>query len=149
MSDKEKNYILELVREPLAHEGFEVVDMALSRYRTSTTLRLYVHGTNGGPSLGQCSHLSSLVGEIIDGTELFKNGYTLEVSSPGLDRPLITAKDYSYRIGETVRLEFVDPKRKKQTAEIVGVTEEHIEFRDENGSFSIPVIEIARAKIVF
>jgi len=149
MTDALKQQVIELVTGPLAAEGYELADMALSRYHTSVMLRLYVYAKGGGPTLEQCAQLSHVIGDVIDGTELFEKGYTLEVSSPGLERPLTTARDYKYRVGETVRIEFVDRKRKKQTAEILGVTEDRVEFRDENGSFSIPLLEIERARIVF
>ena len=149
MADALKQRVTELISGPLAAEGYELADMALSRYHTSVLVRLYVYAKGGGPTLEQCAQLSDVVGTVIDGTDLFENGYTLEVSSPGLERPLTTARDFAYRAGETVRIEFVDHKRKKQTAAIVGVTEDRVEFRDENGSFSIPLVEIERARIVF
>ncbi len=149
MTDALKQQVIELVTGPLTAEGYELADLALSRYHTSVLVRLYVYGENGSPTLDQCAHLSRVVGDVIDGTELFEKGYTLEVSSPGLERPLTTARDYKHRVGETVRIEFVDRKRKKQTAEILGVTEDRVEFRDENSSFSIPLEEIERARIVF
>ncbi len=149
MTDALKQQVMELVTRPLTAEGFELADMALSRYHTSVLLRLYVYAKGGGPTLEQCAHLSRVIGDVIDGTDLFEQGYTLEVSSPGLERPLTTGRDYAYRVGETVRIEFVDRKKKKQTAEILGVAEDRVEFRDENGSFSIPLSEIERARIVF
>ena len=149
MVDTLKERVIELVTAPLVAEGCELADMALSRYHTSVLLRFYVYANGGSPTLDQCAHLSRVIGTVIDGTDLFESGYTLEVSSPGLERPLTAARDYKYRVGETVRIEFVDHKRKKQTAEILGVTEDRVEFRDENGSFSIPLVEIERARIVF
>lgn len=149
MADALKQRVTDLISGPLNAEGYELADMALSRYHTSVLLRLYVYAKDGGPTLEQCAHVSNVVGTVIDGTDLFENGYTLEVSSPGLERPLTTARDFTYRAGETVRIEFVDQKRKKQTAEIVGVTDDRVEFRDENGSFSVPLVEIERARIVF
>ena len=149
MADALKQQVTDLISGPLAAEGYELADMALSRYHTSVLLRLFVYAKGGGPTLEECARLSNVIGTVIDGTDLFESGYTLEVSSPGLERPLTTARDFTYRAGETVRIEFVDHKRKKQTAEIVGVTEDRVEFRDENGSFSIPLEEIERARIVF
>ena len=149
MVDELKQQVVSLVEPVLAAEGCELADMALSRYRTAVTLRLFVYAQNGGPTLAQCSHLSNVVGGVIDGTDLFEKGYTLEVSSPGLDRPLTTARDFRHRVGETVKVEFVDRKRRKATAEIVAVTDNQVEFRDESGSYSVPIEDIERAQIVF
>jgi ribosome maturation factor RimP len=148
MAEDLKQKVLDLIEPSLAAEGCEVADMALSRYRTSVTLRLFVY-CNQGPTLAKCSHLSHVIGDVIDGTNLFEGGYTLEVSSPGLDRPLKTARDFKYRVGETVKVGFVDPKRKAVTAEIVSVMEDAVVFRDATGEITLPLAEIERAKIVF
>ncbi len=93
-------------------------------------------------------HLSHVVGNLIDGTDLFQKGYTLEVSSPGLDRPLKTARDFAYRIGETVTVQFVDPKRKKLTAKLVEVSGSSVELSDKDQTVMLDLAEIVQAKIV-
>ena len=148
MGDEVKQQIAALIEQPLAAEGCELAELLVSRYKNNVTVRLFVYSENG-PTVAQCSHLSTVVGSVLDGTELFPGGYTLEVSSPGLDRPLKTARDFKYRVGETVRLEFVDPKRKKITAEIVSAEEDSVAFKDDTGTLVIPLVEIERARIVF
>ncbi len=148
MTDKSKDRIIELIEKPLLEEGAELAGVALSRYKSSTTLRLFVYSERS-VSVDECSRLSRLVGDLIDGTDLLSSGYTLEVSSPGLDRPLTTARDFKFRVGETVRLEFVDKGRKKLTAEIVAATDEQIELKNESGLISFGLAEIKQAKIVF
>ena len=148
MTDKSKDRIIELIEKPLLEEGAELAGVALSRYKLSTTLRLFVYSERS-VSVDECSRLSRLVGGLIDGTDLLSSGYTLEVSSPGLDRPLTTARDFKFRVGETVRLEFVDKGRKKLTAEIVAATDEQIELKNESGLISFGLAEIKQAKIVF
>src|SRR5210317_1087543 len=107
MTGKLKDQIIELIERPLAEEGAELADITLSQYKSSATLRLFVY-SEVGTSLDECARLSRLVGDLIDGTDLLESGYTLEVSSPGLDRPLKTARDFRFRIGEKVRLEFAE-----------------------------------------
>ncbi|MEW6050987.1 MAG: hypothetical protein AB1644_08010 [Candidatus Zixiibacteriota bacterium] len=149
MADQDKDRVIQLIQAPLEAEGCELADIALSRYRTSVTLRVFVYSAQG-PTLEQCTRLSRAIGDVIDGTELFGKGYTLEVSSPGLDRPLQSARDFKYRIGETVRVLFADPKRKHVTAQIVAAADDQVEFRDDlGGTFSVPLVDIAKAKIVF
>ncbi|MFH1687320.1 MAG: hypothetical protein ABIE70_07335 [bacterium] len=148
MSKDLKEKILELLEEPLREEGCELADSALSRYKQSTMLRLYVYSKNGA-SLTECARISRIVGDLIDGTDLLSDGYTLEVSSPGLDRPLVTATDFRYRVGETVR---VFPARKdieNITAEIVSVSDTEVLFRNEAGDTLLALADIEQAKIVF
>jgi len=143
-----KQTVSNLVEQPLHAEGYELADVVVSRYKTATTIRLFVYGADG-VTIEACARLSKMVGEVIDGTELFPNGYTLEVSSPGLDRPLSTLRDYKYRVGETVRIDFVDQARKRLTAEIVSVGDDRVEFRVNDEVIGIDLAEIKQAKIVF
>ncbi|MEW6412837.1 MAG: ribosome maturation factor RimP [Candidatus Zixiibacteriota bacterium] len=148
MPDELKDKIVALIEQPLLDEGCELADVALSRYKNKATLRLFVYSA-GGVNIDECARLSRILGDIIDGTDYFKSGYTLEVSSPGLDRPLKTAKDFRYRVGEKVTIEFVDRKKKKLTAEIKGASDEEVQFDGEAGEFSVKLAEIEKAKIIF
>ena len=148
MTDKLKDRIIELIEKPLSEEGAELADVALSRYKSATTLRLFIY-SDRSVSVDECSRLSRLVGDLIDGTDLLSSGYTLEVSSPGLDRPLTTARDFKFRVGETVRLEFVEKGQKRLTAEIVAASDKQIELKNESGLISFGLDEIKQAKIVF
>ena len=143
-----KQTVSNLVEQPLRAEGYELADVVVSRYKTATTIRLFVYGAHG-VTIEECARLSKMVGGLIDGTELFENGYTLEVSSPGLDRPLSTLRDYKYRVGETVRIDFVDQARKRLTAEIVSVGDDRVEFGLNDEVIGIGLAEIKQAKIVF
>jgi len=148
MSEKQKRQILDLIAGPLAVEGCEIADLALSRYRTSVTLRVFVY-SEGGATVDECARISRISGDILDGPDLFTSGYLLEVSTPGLDRPLATALDFKYRVGETVKIEKVD-KSADLVAEILSATETEVRFRDEDGGdFALPLAEIAKAKIVY
>ncbi len=148
MIEELKQRVLELVEPSLAAEGYEVADIVLSRYKNKVTLKLFVYSSNP-VTIDECARLSRLVGDVIDGTDLFDEGYTLEISSPGLDRPLSTFRDFKYRIGEIVKVLFVDRQRKQVTAEIVSAADDAVEFRNDDGSFTIPLSEIERAKILY
>ena len=143
-----KQQFLDLIEKPLQQEGCELVDIVLSRYRNNWTLRLFVFSDNG-TTIDECARISRIVRDIIEGTTLFESGYTLEVSSPGLDRPLTTARDFKHRVGETVRIEFVDPRLKEGTAEIVSATNGEVQFKDGTGVFTVGLAEIEKATIVF
>lgn len=146
--DRLKKRIADLVGELLAAQACELADVVVSRYKNKATVRVFVYA-RGGVSLDRCAHLSSTIGDIIDGTDLFQDGYTLEVSSPGLDRPLTTAQDYSYRVGETIRVGFTDPSRKNITAQIVEASTDSVLMRNEDGEFRVGLDEIEMARIVY
>ncbi|HOP06795.1 MAG TPA: ribosome maturation factor RimP [candidate division Zixibacteria bacterium] len=148
MAQNLKEQVTALIEGPLKDEGCELAEVVLSQYKGSFTLKLFVYSPQG-VSLDRCAELSDLVGDLIDGTDLFENGYLLEVSSPGLDRPLKQAIDYKYRVGESIIVEFVEPKRKKIQAEIISATDTDIELKDDSGTFRLPLSEVKQSKIVF
>ncbi len=148
MFEDVKQKVIELIEKPLRQEGCEVVDLVLSKYRNKWTLRLFVF-FSGGITIGECAHISQIVGDIIDGTDLFESGYTLEVSSPGLDRPLKLPRDFKYRIGEKVAINFVDSKKGRIEAEILSATDTQILVRNSAGEFTIGLGDIDKATIVY
>ena len=143
-----RDEIVKLLEAPLLELGAEIADLNLSVYRQETTLRLFVYSPNG-VNLDTCAKISRAIGDIFEETEYFEDGYLLEVSSPGLDRPLTKMVDYKYRIGETVKIEFVDKKRKKVTAEVLSVDGDNIVFLDNENEISVKISEIEKSKIIF
>ena len=148
INDRLKEAVRDVIEKPLHSEGCELADLVISQYKRGSTVRLFIYCENG-VTLGKCASLSSLVGAVIDGTDLFVNGYTLEISSPGLDRPLSNVVDFKYRIGETVKLNFAKRSRPAVRAKIVSVSDSKIVFENENGSFTEELTNIEKAKIVY
>jgi ribosome maturation factor RimP len=142
-----KQRVADLIAGPLASAGFALAEVNVSQYKANVTLRVFVYGEHG-VSIDDCAGLSRLIGDLIDGTDLFQNGYLLEVSSPGLDRPLTASQDYRYRVGETVKIEFVDRKREVVRAVIKAAGDRSVEFSDDNGTFTVELADIKKAQIV-
>lgn len=82
--------------------GLELVDVELFRAGRREVLRVYLHKP-GGVSLDDCSQASHHLSTLLDADDSFQAPYTLELSSPGLDRPLKTPADWRRRVGEWVR----------------------------------------------
>lgn len=74
-------------------EGMSLVDLQWSRRGRRWVLALFIDKA-GGVTLDDCAHISRQVGERVEVDHLIEHAYTLEVSSPGLDRPLRTLPDY-------------------------------------------------------
>lgn len=147
MALNEKEQVIALLTPQLEGLGFELADAVVSRYKANVLVRVFVYGQNG-VTIADCASLSRPIGEALDGTEMFPGGYALEVSSPGLDRPLTSLRDFRYRVGEMVRVNFVDSGRKQITAQIAGIDDDKVEFAGETGPVFVPVAQIANAKIV-
>lgn len=142
-----KQRVADLLGGPIAEAGFVLAEVVVAQYKSNVTVRVFVYGEHG-VSIDDCAHLSRLVGDLIDGTELFDNGYTLEVSSPGLDRPLTGPLDYRYRVGETIKVDFVDRARKSIRAVIKAAGEQSVELDGDDGPFTVELAEIKKAQIV-
>ncbi|MFL5434230.1 MAG: Imm1 family immunity protein [Myxococcales bacterium] len=107
-----KEEILEKVRNiaaPLAAaEGLELVDVEFAGAGGHPTLRLYIDKA-GGVSLDDCTHVSRALSAALDVEDPIQGSYELEVSSPGLDRPLRTAEHFQRFAGENVRVKTYGP----------------------------------------
>ena len=143
-----KERLVELVEEPLLSEGYELADLTLASHAGRHTVRMYLYGKNGVP-VDECARLSRVVGNIIEATDLFEHGYRLEISSPGLDRPLSSVRDFRYRVGETVRISFAESGRKEIKAKIIGVDDNTVKLDGENGALALDITEIEQALILF
>ena len=91
------------------------------------TVRL-VLDKKGGITLDECAAVSRRLSADLDIDEVVPGRYTLEVSSPGLDRPLKNAKDFRRKMGESVTLKFKDAEGKRKSAKgiIAKVTDEAV-----------------------
>jgi len=143
-----KEAVLNLIESPLQTEGCEIAELVVSQYKEGATVRVFVY-SEGGVNLERCRSLSNTVGDILDGTDLFESGYTLEVSSPGLERPLQRAIDFKYRIGEMVSIQFAEARKASVKARIVAVNDGEVFFENESGPFTESLANIERAKIVY
>ncbi len=142
-----KDKIVELITAPLESEGFEVVELKLSRFKKNSRLQVFVASDNG-VNIDDCVRLSKAIETIIDGENIFEFGYVIEVSSPGLDRPLITVKDFRRRLGERLQVIFNDIEIPPVKGELVGVDETGLELRTKDGIKRIDLETVRMGKIV-
>ncbi|AWX13260.1 ribosome maturation factor RimP [Mergibacter septicus] len=102
--------------------GCELVGIETQRAGRYFTVRLYID-KEGGVTIDDCADVSRQVSAILDVEDLIKDKYNLEVSSPGLDRPLFTLAHYQRFIGEEVALHLRIPvlDRRKWKGQLVKV----------------------------
>ncbi len=149
---------LTAVIEPEAKAlGFDLVRVKLSGAGEERTLQVMAEDpATGQLVVEQCMALSRRVSDRIDaieeaGEELVEGGYNLEVSSPGIDRPLTRAKDYANWAGHDVNLSLNEPvgDHRKVRGELVGIEGDVVSIEDRKaGHIEVPLAQIHSAKLV-
>ena len=131
--------------------GFELVDVEMARAKGGGCVRLYVDKP-GGIGLAELQSVSEEVSAILDAEDPIDSSYTLEVSSPGLDRPLKSEADYKRFLGHLAKIssyELVDGRRhwSGRLQDVVnGVVSLRLEKEGDNLA-SIPFAKIAHGRL--
>jgi len=100
--DNLEHQLAKMIEKPINALGFELVGIEFIRGRNSV-LRVYIDSKNG-INVEDCADVSRQISAILDVEDPISVAYTLEVSSPGLDRPLFTAEQYKHFIGANVMI---------------------------------------------
>ena len=93
----------QLIGPILEGQGIELVELALTGNDRRRMLRLFVDRPRG-ISIGECAGLSRSLADVLDTHDPIGGSYTLEVSSPGLTRPLKTSRDFKRALGKSVKV---------------------------------------------
>jgi ribosome maturation factor RimP len=132
-------------------EGMELVCVEFLREPTGRILRVYIDKP-GGLSLNDCAYISHQLGDILDVDLEDLGPYSLEVSSPGLERPLWKVRDYDRFQGRAAKIKTRVPVEGQKNFKgiLSGVTGEIITLRLEGTekTVAIPFKDIARARLV-
>ncbi len=146
--------VRELATPLLASEGLELVDVEYVREREGFILRMFIDKPGGGIGLEECTKASHAVDTVFDVEDFIPNEYHLEVSSPGLNRPLTRPEHFVKAVGKKVKVKtfgpLFEPPRKNFTGVLKAAdTEKVIVEVDGAGSFTLPLKDIAKANLEF
>ena len=132
----------------LMDEGMELVEVDYRREARGWVLRLTID-KEGGVTLDDCGRISQVVGRELDVEDFISAAYVLEVSSPGLNRPLRGEKDFIKHRNRLIKLRTVDPINSRQQfkGKLLGVSNNQIELEMEEGIVQIPLAKIAKANL--
>jgi ribosome maturation factor RimP len=106
--------VQELLSPIMERNGFELVDVELVKERKETFLRVYID-KEGGVLIDDCQTVSEALSERLDEDDFIKDQYFLEVSSPGLDRPLKTPRDFEKNHGKEVEVKLYEPLQNRKS----------------------------------
>ncbi len=144
--------VKELIAPYLSESGVELVDITYRREQLGMTLRLLVD-TPEGIKIAECESLSNYLSGLLDQEEVIGERYVLDVSSPGLDRPIKTDRDFERALGKDLEMTTYEPidGRKTHEGRFVGMDKENIVIESSGVSVVIPrkSIALARLKIKF
>ena len=131
--------------------GFELVDVEVKRERGGHFVRLYVD-KEGGIGLDELQSVSEEVSAILDAEDPIDTTYTLEVSSPGLDRPLKDEADYRRFVGRLVKLSSYEPweGRRHWTGRLQSVADGSVTVtleKEKGATARIPLEKIAHGRL--
>jgi len=132
----------------LRTQGLDLVEFIYRYEGRNLILRLLVDKPEGGITIDECAELNKKISGILDEKNLIQDRYTLEISSPGLDRPLKTKNDFSRCINK--RVKFFLSEAINGRIEIGGIIKESqcegVSIETGNGLILIPFSRINRAK---
>jgi ribosome maturation factor RimP len=147
MRDEKRQKLVDALDSAASGNGFELVDVEFSGTGRGRTIRVFLDRA-GGLGIEELAQANVWVDAVIEENEPWSGAYTLEVSSPGIDRPLRTLEHFSRFVGEEVRLvtEPIDG-RGKWTGTLTGVSDGVILLATGDEVWRIPHEAIKKARL--
>jgi ribosome maturation factor RimP len=149
---QEDRLLLDLLDPVAESAGYELVRLRLMSGSRSRRLQIMAERPDGEMNIDDCSRLSRAISEVMDAADPIEGDYLLEVSSPGIDRPLTRLKDFATFEGYEARLELdrLADGRKRFRGELAGVEDQNvaINLEGEAETTLIPFAWITEAKLV-
>lgn len=142
----------ELAAPALANLGYEIVRITLQGGDVKTVQVMAERMDRQSMTLGDCEKISRTVSALLDVEDPFQGKYMLEISSPGIDRPLVRPSDYARFQGSNAKIETVRDidGRKRFKGQILSFDEatQNVRFLFEENEMTIPFADIAKAKLL-
>lgn len=144
--------LLELLDPVAEAAGYEIVRLRLMGGSETRRLQIMAERPDGEMVIEDCAQLSRAISEVLDAADPISGEYTLEVSSPGVDRPLTRKKDFETYEGYEIRLELdrLAEGRKRFRGQLAGLDGDNValDIEGEAETTLIPFAWIVEAKLV-
>lgn len=149
MTDDLLHRIEDIVAPTIVGMGFDLVRVSMSR--GGGILQIMIEPSDGRPmDVEDCATLSRALSAVLDVEDPISNNYTLEVSSPGIDRPLTRPKDYERWAGHLARFETTFPVegRRRFKGIVLGLENDVVRLKLDDGTEAqLPLSSVIRAKL--
>ncbi len=147
----QKHYLQDLIEPQVEKLGFELVRV-ITIGQANPTLQVMIDVADGSRDItvDDCASVSRVLSDLLDEKDPIKDKYILEVSSPGLDRPLTKLKHFVRYKGYDVKIETENKveNRKRFKGKIADVDDANVTINMEDTLYTIPFAEINKAKLV-
>ena len=132
----------------LAEMGYELIEVEFGQHGSKDILRLFID-REGGVTIDDCAAASRVVSALLDQSDFIDSRYTLEVSSPGVARPLRRPKDFVRFLGEPIKVKTVEPVegRKRVSGVLAGFEDGLVLVQSEGKDFQIHIENVKRANL--
>jgi ribosome maturation factor RimP len=151
LESERTNQIEVLVESLLKSEGLELMDLEFRKEGRGWVLRVFMDKA-GGVTLDDCAEISRQLGDQLEVEDLIPHAYTLEVSSPGLDRPLKKDKDFLRSIGKRVQFSTKAPLEKQSFFKGILLDYQpsgNLRLAENNKTWEVPVETVTKARLVY
>ena len=140
--------VWEKLETELAEQGFELVEVEYGRHGGSYILRLFLD-RDGGITLDQCAQASRFIGPFLDRLDVMDGRYMLEVSSPGIERPVRKPADFLRFKGERIKLRTLTPiqGRSRFKGTLTGYDDGLINIECEGATHRIHIENVKKANL--
>ena len=147
MDDPRQTAIRALVEPIVAEHEAELVEVSCRPQGRQLHVCLLVDKV-GGVTIQQCAAINRQVNQALETANLIEASYTVEVSSPGLDRPLVTKRDFERTIGEDLKLDIriEDGRFKELQGMLLAVQPNAVVLKTLSGNLTVPLTQIRTAK---
>jgi len=141
--------LAEIISPVIEDMGFELVRIRLMSGK-STTLQIMAEKPEGGIEVDQCAEISTMVGATLEVEDPILDAYTLEVSSPGIDRPLTRLKDFATFEGYEAKMETAEliDGRRRFKGTLAGVEGDEVLLNVSEGTIGLKFDWLSEAKLV-
>ena len=139
-----------LLQPVIAGLGYDLWELEFSPGRGNALLRIYIDTeAHAGITVEDCERASRAASEVLDAADPIPGNYTLEVSSPGIERPLRLARHFAPYAGEKVFVEMVHPidERRRFNGRLVAAGEDAIEVEVDGRLHRLPIAGIRTAHL--
>ena len=141
--------VVSVVEPVVTGLGYELVGAEFGQAENGQTLRVYIDKPEG-IVMDDCAAVSRQLNAVLDVEDTIKSAYLLEVSSPGVDRPLFTEDHFSAQIGEQIRVRMADAVdgRRNFKGQLVAVENAHAVVEVEGIDYQLPVTDVEQAHLI-